>query len=400
MTASTDTRRPGGAEDAVGGVVPREVVRPTSVEEVAEVLRAAAADGRTVVPVGGRSKLSWAAPPASCDLLLDTTGLDRIVEHVAGDLVVIAEAGVRLADLQSALAEHGQLLGLDPPEQGATLGGVVSANASGPRRLAYGTVRDLLIGTTVVLADGTVASAGGKVVKNVAGYDLAKLFTGSFGTLGLIVEVVMRLHPRPPETVTAVGVSDDPDALGDAASAVAHSPFGPECLDVSWGGGHGEVMARFVGAAPEAGAREVVKLMERAGLEARLAADDDDRWDRQRERQRSADGAVVRVSGLASELPRVLRSAREVGASLVGRAGMGLSWMTLGQAEASELDSSIEEVRRRLHPFPCVVLDAPAEVREKVEVWGDDGAVPLMRRVKARFDGPGVCNPGIFVGGI
>ena len=238
------------------------------------------------------------------------------------------------------------------------------------------------------------------MIKNVAGYDLAKLFTGSFGTLGLIVEVVMRLHPRPPETVTAVGVSGDPDALGEAASAVAHSPFGPECLDVSWDGGHGEVMARFVGAAPEAGAREVVKLLERAGLDARLAADDDDRWNRQRARQRSADGAVVRVSGLASELPKVLRSAREVGASLVGRAGLGLSWMTLGEGDVPELVSNIEEVRRRLHPFPCVVLDAPAEVREKVEVWGDDGALPLMRRVKARFDGPGVCNPGIFVGGI
>jgi glycolate oxidase FAD binding subunit len=252
----------------------------------------------------------------------------------------------------------------------------------------------------VALSDGTVARAGGKVIKNVAGYDLAKLFTGSFGTLGLIVEVVMRLHPRPPLTVTAVGVSDDPDALGTAASAVAHSPFGPECLDVSWGEGHGEVMARFVGAAPEAGGREVVKLMEGAGLESRLAADDDDRWDRQRARQRSVDGAVLRVSGLASELPKVLRSAREVGASVAGRAGLGLSWMTLGGADVAELVANIEEVRRRLHPFPCVVLDAPGDVREKVEVWGDDGAVPLMRRVKARFDGLGVCNPGIFVGGI
>jgi glycolate oxidase FAD binding subunit len=140
MTTVAAARRPASPDDALGGVVPREVVRPTSVEEVAEVLRAAHADGLTVVPVGSRSKTSWAAPPSSCDLLLDTTGLDRIVEHVAGDLVVIAEAGVRLADLQSSLAEHGQLLGLDPPEPGATLGGVVSANASGPRRLAYGTV--------------------------------------------------------------------------------------------------------------------------------------------------------------------------------------------------------------------------------------------------------------------
>ena len=163
QTATTD-RRSGAPGDAVSGVVPREVVRPRGVAEVAEVLRAAAADRLTVVPVGGRSKTTWAAAPTSCDLLLDTTGLDRVVEHVAGDLVVVAEAGVRLADLQEQVGAAGQLLGLDPPEPAATLGGVVSANASGPRRLRYGTVRDLLIGITVVLADGTVASAGGKVV--------------------------------------------------------------------------------------------------------------------------------------------------------------------------------------------------------------------------------------------
>nr|MDP9466981.1 FAD-binding oxidoreductase [Actinomycetota bacterium] len=213
MTTLTIARRPGGPDDAVGGVVPGEVARPTSVEEAAEVLRAAHGDGLSVVPVGGGTKTSWAAPPASCDLLLDTTGLDRIVEHVAGDLIVVAEAGVRLADLQSSLSEHGQLLGLDPPEQGATLGGVVSANASGPRRLAYGTVRDLLIGITVVLADGTVAKAGGKVVKNVAGYDLGKLYTGAHGSLGVVVSTTWRLHPLPPaRRVLVVELADSGQA--------------------------------------------------------------------------------------------------------------------------------------------------------------------------------------------
>jgi glycolate oxidase FAD binding subunit len=342
----------------------------------------------------------------SPEIEVSTERLDRVVEHNEGDLTAVFEAGVPLAWAQEVLAEAQQMVALDPPlgvpdaGDGATIGGVVATGDSGPLRHRYGAPRDLILGITVALSDGTVAKAGGKVIKNVAGYDLAKLFTGSFGTLGLIVNIVMRLHPRPPETMTAVGASADPDALGSAASAVAHSPFGPECLDVSWDSGQGEVMARFVGAAPEAGAREVLKLMEQAGLEARLAADDDDHWDRQRARQRSADGAVVRVSGLASELPTVLRSAQEVGASVVGRAGMGLSWLTIGEGDVSELVSSVEEVRRRLRPFACVVLDAPAEVRAKVDVWGDDEAVPLMRRVKARFDPSGVCNPGIFVGGI
>lgn len=380
---------------------------PSSADEAGEVMRAAGADGQPVRICGGGTK-SWGRPVEPPKVDVSTERLDRLVEHNEGDLTAVFEAGLPLARAQEALADAGQMVALDPPlgrsgageADRATIGGVVATGDSGPLRHRYGAPRDLILGITVALSDGTVARAGGKVIKNVAGYDLAKLFTGSFGTLGLVVEVVMRLHPRPPETVTAVGVSDDPDALGGGASAVAHSAFGPECLDVSWSGGRGEVMARFVGAAPEAGAREVVKLMERAGLQARLAADDDDRWNRQRARQRSADGAVVRVSGLASELPKVLRTAREVDASLVGRAGLGLSWMTLREGDVPELVSNIEEVRRRLHPFPCVVLDAPAEAREKVGVWGDDGVAPLMRRIKARFDGPGVCNPGIFVGGI
>ncbi len=378
---------------------------PSSPEEAGEVMKAAGGAGRRVRIRGGGTKLCWGRPAEPPEVHVSTERLDRVVEHNQGDLTAVFEAGVPLARAQEALAEADQMVALDPPlgvlgGEGATIGGVVATGDSGPLRHRYGAPRDLILGITVALSDGTVARAGGKVIKNVAGYDLAKLFTGSFGTLGLIVEVVMRLHPRPPRTVTAVGGSDDPDVLGSAASAIVHSPFGPECLDVSWRGGHGEVMARFVGAAPEAGARAVVKLMEQAGLEARLAEDDDDRWDRQRARQRSADGAVVRVSGLASELATVLRSAQDVGASLVGRAGLGLSWITLAEGDVPELVSNIEEERRRLHPFPCVVLDAPAEVRQKVEVWGDDEAVRLMRRVKTRFDPNGVCNPGIFVGGI
>jgi glycolate oxidase FAD binding subunit len=373
---------------------------PSSADEAGDVMRAAGADGRRARIRGGGTKSSWGRTGEPAEIQVSTERLDRVVEHNEGDLTAVFEAGLPLARAQEVLAGAGQMVALDPPfgeSDRATIGGVVATGDSGPLRHRYGGPRDLILGITVALSDGTVARAGGKVIKNVAGYDLAKLFTGSYGTLGLIVEVVMRLHPRPPETVTAVGVSDDADALGAAALAVTHSPFGPECLDVSWDGGQGEVMARFVGAAPEAGAKAVVKLLAGEGLDARLVEDDDDRWHRQRARQRSADGAVVRVSGLASELPKVLRSAQDIGASLVGRAGLGLTWMALGEKDVA---SNIEEVRRRLHPFPCVVLDAPAQVREKVDVWGDEGAAPLMRRVKDRFDGAGVCNPGIFVGGI
>lgn len=246
MSTATDVRRPGRPDDAVGGVVPREVVRPGTVEQVAEVLRAAAADRLTVLPVGGRSKLTWAAPPRSCDVLLDLTGLDRIVEHVAGDLTVVAEAGVRLADLQAHVGRAGQLLALDPPEDGATLGGVVSANAAGPRRLRYGTARDLLIGITVVLADGTVARAGGKVVKNVAGYDLGKLFTGAHGTLGVVASTTWRLHPVPPARRVVTLELPDAAAAGPLSVALARSTLTPSAVElVGRAGGAARLVVLF-----------------------------------------------------------------------------------------------------------------------------------------------------------
>ncbi len=376
---------------------------PASAEEVAEVVRRTAGEHLHLRTRGAGTKLRWGRPSSQpADLELSTERLDQLLEHNEGDLTAVLQSGVPLARAQEAFAEANQMIALDPwlgEDREATIGGVVATADSGPLRHRYAAARDLILGITVVLGDGTLAKAGGKVIKNVAGYDLAKLFTGSFGTLGVIVQVVMRLHPLALDRVTAVGVSDDPETLSRGASAVGHSPFGAESLDVAWTGGHGEVLARFGGAAPDAAAGQVVGLLKDAGLDAHQTGDDEGLWERQRERQRSSEGAVVRVSGLASELPAVLRTAQEADASLVGRAGLGLSWITLPGQDTGGLVAAIEDLRRRLHRFPCVVLDAPSEVREKIDVWGED-AHPLMRRVKARFDPENVCNPGLFVGGI
>ena len=226
MTTATAARS-AGPDDAVAGVAPSVVALPSTADEVATVLRAAGEQGHAVVPVGGRTKTGWAAPPSACDVLLDLTGLDRVVEHTAGDLVVVAEAGVRLEALQAQLAEAGQMLALDPPERGATLGGIVSANASGPRRLRYGTVRDLLIGVTVVLADGSTASSGGKVVKNVAGYDLGKLYTGAHGSLGVLVSTTWRLHPLPPARGAVVVPVSGAAEAGRLAALLSRSTLTP-----------------------------------------------------------------------------------------------------------------------------------------------------------------------------
>src|SRR2546430_5431449 len=184
----------------IEGRTPEAAVRPGNVDEVAAVIAQAAEAGVPVVPWGGGSAVGVGVPPARAGLVLLLTRLSALVEHEPGDLTATAQAGITLAALQAALHARGQWLSLDPPDAArATLGGVLAANASGPRRHLYGTPRDVLIGVTVVTADGAVVRGGGKAVKNVAGYDLPKLFVGSFGTLGVIVEATVKLRPVPDE---------------------------------------------------------------------------------------------------------------------------------------------------------------------------------------------------------
>lgn len=360
------------------------------------------AEGLTLRVRGGGTKFDWGRPVPEPDVEISTGGLDRLVEHNAGDLTAIVEAGASLERIQEAFAGEGQMLALDPPALGfATIGGVLATGDSGPLRHRYGAVRDLVLGVALALSDGTLARAGGKVIKNVAGYDLGKLFAGSYGTLGMVVEVALRLHPRPAQTGTAVGRSDDPAALAAGASAVAHAPLEADCLDVAWEGGAGRVLVRFGGAEPGARLAQASALLAGAGLDVAVDEDDAGLWAAQRAGQRSPDGTVVKVSALPVALPAVLAAAAAVDGSVVGRAGMGLSWVRLPAAETTDVVAAIEELRRRLSPAPVVVADASAEVRGKLDPWGGEtGPVGLMRRVKERFDPAGVCAPGLFVGGI
>src|SRR5919202_2840773 len=216
-------------DDAVDGVEPAFVAEPGSIEETSELLSLVGEEGLAVARGGGGTKDSLGNPPRELDLILSTARMNEIVEHVPGDQVVRVQAGMRLQDLQERLAGSDQMLGIDTPEEGATIGGVVAANSSGPRRHRYGTIRDLIIGITVVLSDGTVAKAGGKVVKNVAGYDLPKLFTGSLGTLGIIAEVTFRLHPLPQEVRSVSFSLPTTAALNELVLKILDSTLIPSC---------------------------------------------------------------------------------------------------------------------------------------------------------------------------
>jgi glycolate oxidase FAD binding subunit len=358
-------------------------LKPETAEQAAALLREA--DG-PVRPQGGGTK-DWGPPDTGT--VLHTGGLNRILEHNVGDFTAVLEAGVPLAEAQAAFAEHGQMLAIDPAlDERATVGGIMATGDSGPLRHRYGSMRDLVVGATVALSDGTVARSGGKVIKNVAGYDLAKLFTGSFGTLGLIVRVAVRLHPLPPRTVTAVGASDDPDRLGAAAVGLAAQPLEADCLDVDWHDGAGRLLVRFGSAAAPHQAEAAVARMADLGLEERATVEDDDElWMAQRVHQRGA--CILKVSGRITDLPAICRT----GARVAGRAGLGLSWLAL------EPDD-VPAVRDALAPRTCTVLDGPPALRAAAWAAPDPGALAVMARLKERFDPARMFRPGSFVGGI
>jgi glycolate oxidase FAD binding subunit len=363
--------------------------RPGSAQEAAELLKTLAGEHRAVQPRGGGTK-PWGRQ--GDEMPLETRGLDRIVEHNVGDFTAVLEAGVRMADAQAEFARHGQMLALDPPlgeGDAATVGGVIATADSGPLRHRYGAVRDLVVGITVVLSDGTVAKAGGKVIKNVAGYDLAKLFAGSFGTLGLIASVAVRLHPLPARTATARGSSGDPQRLADAARRLAAQPLEADSLDVAWSGGRGAVLARFGGSAAGEQAATAAGLIREAGLEADVLEDDDELWAQQRARQRGA--VSLKVAGVPTDLPDVLRAADAAGATVVSRAALGLSWLAL------ERGADVAALRAALPGATVTVLDGGGDAG-----WPDPPgpALDVMRRVKARFDPAGLFRPGTFVGGM
>jgi glycolate dehydrogenase FAD-binding subunit len=391
---------------------------PATFAQAAATLAAASAEGHTVAFRGAGTKAGWGRPAAEADLELRTAGLSRIVEHNAGDLTAILEAGVPLAEAQKTFAAAGQMLALDPPlfsiggagagngsgsgdagpsAQPATIGGIAATGDSGPLRHRYGGPRDLIVGATVALSDGTIAHSGGKVIKNVAGYDLAKLFAGSFGTLGLILSVSVRLHPRLDTNATVLGAATDHDVLGRAAVALSQSRLEFEALDVAWRAGRGGILARCNGREYARRAQRAARHCAELGLTGvEVTEDDETLWERQRAGQRAREGALVRISAPPSALSDVLRATDACQGTLVGRAALGISYVALAPEGFGQLRSSLAAARS------LVVLDAPEALRSQEDPWGPLPAAnqELMRSVKVRFDPTGTCNPGLFVGGI
>jgi glycolate oxidase FAD binding subunit len=407
----------------VEGRTPAAVVFPGTVEEVVGAVRLAASEGLAVIPWGGGTATAVGDPPGRPSLVLALRRLDRLVEHEPGDLTATAGAGLTLAALQAALRERGQWLSLDPPDAGqATIGGIIAADASGPRRQLYGTARDLLIGLTVVTADGAVVRGGGKVVKNVAGYDLPKLFVGSYGTLGIVVEATFKLRPLPDsERLVAVTFDRLKDGgaavrallasdllpcaveLLDGVAAAALGLHAPAALVVGFDGLAEQVdwqaseLAALIG---PLGGRDVSALPPAAW--PRLAA---------LAREAFASPAVLMTF---SVLPTLVADTMEHGAAAARQRGLASAWVAhagvgavtgalLAEREAATVAAVLTEWRAiaRAGGGHAALTSAPLAVKSQVTVWDDPGpAGRVMQRIKARLDPGNVLNPGRFVAGI
>ncbi|MDQ6875338.1 MAG: FAD-binding oxidoreductase [Actinomycetota bacterium] len=399
-----DRARAAGESDAVDGVPAAAVAAPADQDGVAEVLRCAAQDGLTVVPRGAGTKLTWGCPPSTVDLVIDVSALDSVLEHAAGDLVVRVQPGVKLTELAGVLATAGQRLAIDEVVPGSTVGGVISTALTGPSRLLYGTIRDLLIGITVVRADGAVTHSGGKVVKNVAGYDLGKLYAGAFGTLGVITEAIFRLHPLP-ETAAWVGV-ELPDAAAAAApvAGVLDSQTAPTAVEVSQPAPDGAVtvavLLEGLGAGVEARAATISSLL---GAGARVNDQQPSWW------SRLPGPTTIKLTAETATVPRVLTGISAAAAAggltpdVRGSAGVGVLYAGLpADADPAAVAGFVEALRTLTAGAggSTVVLTAPAAVRTAVDPWGPVPALALMRRLKDQFDPDHRLAPGRFVGGI
>jgi glycolate oxidase FAD binding subunit len=392
------------------GITPPTVIRPDTQSEVAAALVEAAGANHAVIPWGGGTGQTYGYVPARADVLLDLSGLNRVVAHEPGDLTVTVEAGVTLDTVQEALSQHNQFLPLDPPHtRTATVGGILATNAFGPGSAGYGTARDWLIGITVVDAQGRLVRGGGKVVKNVTGYDLPKLHVGALGTLGVIVEATFKVAPRPDASQPLLFVlpADDPSGGADLLARIRHETNPAHAL-----------------LRDEAGSRVLILLY--SGQEAVVAY----------EAQQAAEAGAAHGSAPVGSLPAGVRrpfiDAPAPDAVLVARvvgppagscarhaavSAMGL-WSlvdtlpvtghtdTYLRPDASEPEAAAREMIQwaEAHGGLSVTFPhAPLALRRdrSFPLWSPlPTALPLMGRLKETLDPAATLNPGRFVGGI
>lgn len=401
--------RPATPKDAVDGAQPAGVIAPGTSQEVAQVLRYCSSSGLTLVPRGGGTQLKLGNRLRKADFILSLERLNRVIEHAWGDMTVTVEAGCTVDKLQCVLRAHGQQLGADPmqPER-STVGGVLATAESGTLRIRYGAVRDLVLGLDMALADGSVIKAGGKVVKNVAGYDLTKLAIGSLGTLGVITRAVFRLHPIPVATATYGAALPTAAEAAKIVLAILDSHLVYTGLQIhACAAEPFFVHVRFEGI-PESLQDQYAKLKRIAGVH-QFAECADDVWKARQKLFVNAGNSVickccVVPSQIGSLCDAVFRLSEpvEVAATLVAQ-GTGLAEVRLDAAGQQPLMTVLRALRGEVDRLEgtLTVSQCPVAMKDELDVWGTvKDALPLMHRIKQKFDPGKTLNPGRFVGGI
>jgi len=414
-------------------VEPEREESPGSPEELSRIMRQAYENNFSVVPVGGGTKLHIGNLPRTANLVLRTGRIRGIAEYEPDNLTVSVRAGTPLQELQDTLKKHRQYLPLDPPNpERATLGGLVSCNTSGPLRFRYGTIRDFLLGVKIIHADGTATKAGGKLVKNVTGYDMCRLYTGSFGTLGILTELTFKVFPRPDKEATVVVEYPSLSAALDAAQTIIRSDLQPDAME-AWnnsalqpilnveGSSPWKLMMRFgeVEAAVLWQLEQLRKIIPAGGgilLHVTKAEESEQFWHNAASaREEGADGesAVVKCSVSFQSTAETARKLEEIGDRLGARtllychAGTHIIY---GRFELSREAGSDQDLRKEFSGLRnfcsareghTVVERVRSSVKSGFDVWGyNEPALKVMKRLKQEFDPKGLLNPGRFVGGI
>lgn len=398
---------------------PSSIVYPSTTDELAQVMTLAHRNNWSILPCGSGSKLSWGGICKNVDLVVSTERLNRVIEHAVGDLTVTVEAGVKLKDLQEVLLKTGQFLPLEPAyPQEVTLGGIIATADSGSLRHRYGGVRDMLLGIAFVRCDGQIAKAGGRVVKNVAGYDLMKLFTGSYGTLGILTEVTFRAYPVQ-EAAGTVVLTGSAEAIASATKTLLASALTPTAVDLlstqlvtqlGFGQGMG-LMMRFqsVKESVNEQSSRILEVGQKLGLQGTRYTDADEAslWKSLPEQiwetpQQSAITCKIGVlpTAAVTTLAQLDTLTSPAGLGLI-HAGSGLGLLRLNPEVTTP--QKIMELRRYCESQRgfLTVLEAPISLKQQLDVWGYSGnALDLMRGIKQQFDPKNILSPQRFVGGI
>jgi glycolate oxidase FAD binding subunit len=393
--------RAGTAADRVDGEVPPQVAEPETPEAFAAALAHASAERLPTVIRGGGTKLSWGRPPATVDLVVSTSRLARLVAHRHGDLTATVQAGMKLRDLNASLSTQRQWLPIDTAFGEATIGGIVATNDSGPSRHRHGTPRDLVIGITLALADGRVVKAGGTVVKNVAGYDLGKLVSGSHGTLAGIVDVTFKLSPIPQTSATLLAAYTDAAVLARDVAALDATQIEPAAFDVRAEDGETPYQLKLrIATSPAARDAQIAAARTLVSGQTTVLTDDAEQatWAAQIDVVSRGD-AAVRFGWLPARLPQVLglladlQRVDNVRVMFAGRVvGAGMARLS---GEIDALVAAVERLRASSDVGNVVLLRGSRDLKQRVDVWGPERSSDrVARAVKNILDPAGILNAG------